>query len=78
MFSLRRQSQTVTGDDLSRNIFKPNCSESSHGSKKSPFTPNHPSQGWVVDSLLVFHSDFTFMPEGLLLPTLWFLPDISV
>lgn len=45
MFSPRRQSQAVIGDDLSRNIFKPDSSESSHGSKKSPFTPNHRLRG---------------------------------
>ena len=46
--------------------------------KKSPFTPNHLSQGWVVDSLLVFHSDFTFTPEGLSPSHLHLQPEMSV
>lgn len=65
MFSSRRQSQAVTGDDQSRNIFKPECSESSHGSKKEPLHPQPPISG--VDSGQSFgvSFDFTFTPEGL-------------
>lgn len=77
-FSPRKQSQAVTGDDLSRNSFKPTAVKATRDQKKNPFTPNHPPQWRVVDGRLVFHSCFTFTPEGLSLSHLHPQPEMSV
>ena len=79
MFIPRRQSQVVTGDDLSRNIFKLSCNKSSHRSEKEPFTLNHLTTGvGGGDGQLLAHSYFTLTSEGLSPSHLHPQPEMSV
>lgn len=78
MFSPRRQSQAVTGDDLNRNIFQPGCSKSSHGSEKEPLHSQPPASG--VGSGWSFGVSFLFYihAEGLSPSHLHPKPEMSV
>lgn len=77
-FSPRKQSQAVTGDDLSRNSFKPTAVKATRDQKKNPSLPTIRPSGRVVDGRLVFHSCFTFTPEGLSPSHLHPQPEMSV